>query len=80
MSVRHENSAMTSFPVIQTVEGISAKPAAQARADALPPVDGPTWASSGSELFMLFPFSFSVRVKEFLENCRKMIKIPDQFC
>jgi hypothetical protein len=80
MSVRHDNSAMTSFLVIQTVEGISAKPATQARADALPSVDGPTWASSGPELFMLFPFSFSVRIKEFLENYRKMIKIPDQFC
>jgi hypothetical protein len=62
MSVRHENSAMTSFSVIQIVRGISAKPAVQARAGALPPIDGPTWASSGPELFMLFPFSFSIRV------------------
>jgi hypothetical protein len=65
MSVRHENSAMTSFPVIQTVGGISAKPATQARADALPPVDGPTWASSGLELFMPFPFSFLSELKNF---------------
>jgi hypothetical protein len=49
---------MTSFPVIKTVRGISAKPAAQARADVLPPVDGPTWASSGPELFILFSFFF----------------------
>jgi hypothetical protein len=53
---------MTSFSVIQIVRGISAKPAVQARAGALPPIDGPTWASSGPELFMLFPFSFSIRV------------------
>jgi hypothetical protein len=56
---------MTSFPVIQTVGGISAKPATQARADALPPVDGPTWASSGLELFMPFPFSFLSELKNF---------------
>jgi hypothetical protein len=42
MSVRHENSAMTFLSVIQTVRDISAKPAAQAHADAFPPVDGPT--------------------------------------
>jgi hypothetical protein len=27
-----------------------------------------------------FPFSFSARIIEFLENCRKMLKIQDQFC
>jgi hypothetical protein len=56
---------MTSFSVIQTVRGISAKPAAQARADALPPVDGPTWASSGPELFIVFPFLFLPGLKNF---------------
>jgi hypothetical protein len=65
MSVRHENSAMTSFSVIQTVRGISAKPAAQARADALPPVDGLTWVSSGLELFIVFPFLFLSGLKNF---------------
>jgi hypothetical protein len=53
---------MTSFSVIQIMRGISAKPVAQARGGTLPPIDGPTWASSGPELFMLFPFSFFVRV------------------
>jgi hypothetical protein len=27
-----------------------------------------------------FSFSFSTRAKEILENCRKMLKIQDQFC
>jgi hypothetical protein len=27
-----------------------------------------------------FPFSFSSGLREFLENYRKMLKIPDQFC
>jgi hypothetical protein len=26
-----------------------------------------------------FPFSFSVRAKEIIENCRKILKIPNQF-
>jgi hypothetical protein len=56
---------MTSFLVIQTVRGISAKPAAQARADALPPVDGLTWVSSGLELFIVFPFLFLSGLKNF---------------
>jgi hypothetical protein len=53
---------MIFFSVIQIVRDISATPAAQAHTDVLPLVDGPTWASSGPELFMLFPFSFSLRV------------------
>jgi hypothetical protein len=35
---------------------------------ALQPVDGPTWASYGPELFIVFSFSFSTRAKEILEN------------
>jgi hypothetical protein len=27
-----------------------------------------------------FPFSFSIRIREFIENCTKMLKILDQFC
>jgi hypothetical protein len=33
----------------------------------------------GSNTVHTFSFSFSARAKEILENCRKMIKIPDQF-
>jgi hypothetical protein len=28
----------------------------------------------------VFPFSFSARIREFLGNCRKMIKMRDLFC
>jgi hypothetical protein len=28
----------------------------------------------------VFPFSFSARVREFIENCRKMLKMQDKFC
>jgi hypothetical protein len=28
----------------------------------------------------IFSFSFSSRLREFLENYRKLLKIPDQFC
>jgi hypothetical protein len=49
-------------------------------AGAFSPVDGPTWAGSGPALFLSFSFSFSTRAKEILENCRKMLKIQDQFC
>jgi hypothetical protein len=41
------------------------------------------WADFGqfrSRSVHAFSFFFSVSVKEFLENCRKMLKIPDQFC
>jgi hypothetical protein len=56
---------MTYFSVIQTVRGISAKPTSQARADALPPVDGLTCVSSGPELFIVFPFLFLPGLKNF---------------
>jgi hypothetical protein len=49
-------------------------------ARALSSSNGLTWASFGPELFISFLFSFSPRAKEILENCRKMIKIQDQFC
>jgi hypothetical protein len=41
------------------------------------------WADSGQiqpNPVASFPFSFSSRLREFLENYRKMLKIPDQFC
>jgi hypothetical protein len=53
------------------VKGISAKPTARARARALLPVDGPTWASSGPELFMLFPFLFLSGFQNFLKIAEK---------
>jgi hypothetical protein len=41
------------------------------------------WADSGQiqpNPVASFLFSFSSRLREFLENYRKMLKIPDQFC
>jgi hypothetical protein len=53
---------MTPLQVIQNLEGLFVKSISRARARALPPEDGPTWASSGPKLFMSFSFSFSVRI------------------
>jgi hypothetical protein len=80
MSVTLLNSAHDSSLVIQTDGGVSAKLVARARSGAFSPVDRPTWAGSGPALFLSFSFSFSSRAKEILENCRKMLKIQDQFC
>jgi hypothetical protein len=39
------------------------------------------WAGSGLIQPNTFDsFSFSSRIREFIENCRKMLKISDQFC
>jgi hypothetical protein len=39
------------------------------------------WADSGQiRPRTIAPFSFSSGLKEFLENYRKMLKTPDQFC
>ena len=52
-----------------------------ARAGAFSAVNGPSWADfSPAALFMAFPFSFSTRTKTISENCRKMVKMSNQFC
>jgi hypothetical protein len=38
------------------------------------------WAEFGPGLFILLVFSFSARAKTILENYRKMVKMPNQFC
>jgi hypothetical protein len=41
------------------------------------------WAGSGQIQPITvgsFPFSFSARIREFLENCKNMLKMQDQFC
>jgi hypothetical protein len=40
---------------------------------------GPTWARFGPTLFKTFSFSFSTKVKTILENCRKILKMSNQF-
>jgi hypothetical protein len=79
MSERRMNSVMTSFRVFQIVGVLCAKPLARARA----PVCSPRWWA-GSGWFKpitvhAFAFSFSTRLRKFIENSRKMIKIWDQF-
>jgi hypothetical protein len=56
---------VTPLPVIQNVGGLFAKSIPRARARALLPVDGPAWASSGPELFIVFPFLFLPGLKNF---------------
>jgi hypothetical protein len=70
-----------SLRIIQVSGGLCANlPArARARAGALLSCSGLTWAGFGPILFMPFLFSFSTRAKEILENCRKILKIPNQF-
>jgi hypothetical protein len=80
MEATETNSAQDSSLVIQTPEGLSAKPSrgrvhagafAYSRADL-----GQFWPNT----IHTFPFSFSARIKELLENCRKILKMQDQFC
>jgi hypothetical protein len=78
MSLTQLNSAQDSSLDIQTSGELCANPPARARTGALSPPRGPTWANSGLALFV--SFSFSTRAKEILENYRKMLKIPNQFC
>jgi hypothetical protein len=38
------------------------------------------WAEFSPTLFIAFPFLFLPRIRKFIENCRKMLKIQDQLC
>jgi hypothetical protein len=80
MSVTQSNSAQDSSLVIQTPEGFGAK---QSRGRAHAGAFACLRAGLGQfrpSTIHVFPFSFSSRVREFLENCSKMLKIEDQFC
>jgi hypothetical protein len=79
MSATETNSAQDSSLVIQTPEGLSAKLTrgrAHAGAFAYSRADLGQFRPSTIHVFL---FSFSSRVREFIENCRKMVKIQDQF-
>jgi hypothetical protein len=74
MLVKHRNSATTSFRVAQIDRDLYAKSPAWARAWARFPR---SWAGSGwfePVTIHSFPFSFSARLRKFIENSRKMIK------
>jgi hypothetical protein len=75
MSVKHRNSAATSFWIVQIDRDRCAKPPARARFPR-------SWAGSGwfePVTIHSFPFSFSTRLRKFIENYRKMLKSWDQF-
>jgi hypothetical protein len=75
MSVKHRNSVATSFRVIQIDRDLCAKSPARAHFPR-------SWAGSGwFELVTIhsFPFSFSARLRKFIESSRKMVKSWDQF-
>jgi hypothetical protein len=74
MSVKRRNSVATPFQVIQIAKVFYTKLTTQARARACSPFWRPTWAELSPTLFISFSFSFSARIREFIENCRKMLK------
>jgi hypothetical protein len=71
MSVKHRNSAVTPFQVVQIGRDLCAKTTTQARARAR---FAWTWAGSGwfePIIVPPFSFSFSARLREFIGNYRK---------
>jgi hypothetical protein len=79
MLVTQRNSAMASLRGFHITRVLCVNLIPRARAGALSPVRGPTWASFSPLLFTFFPFSCSARLSKFIQNYRKMIKIWDQF-
>jgi hypothetical protein len=79
MSATEVNSAQDSSLVIQKSNGPGAKstPRAWARARADSPLLQTGWAEFSPTIFIFFPFSFSTKIREFLENYRKMLKMQD---
>jgi hypothetical protein len=78
MSVTQRNSAKATLRAFQMARVLCANLATQARAWARLPVQGPTWAGFSPLLFIFSLFFFS-RLREIIENSRKMLKIQDQF-
>jgi hypothetical protein len=69
--------ARDSSPVIWVSKGLFAKSTPRERARVGSPLLQAGWAEFSPRLFIVFPFSFCARIKRFLENCRKMLKIQD---
>jgi hypothetical protein len=80
MSVRQNNSVADSFGLFKRL-GSSVQSRHRGRGSARGfPLLQAGWAEFSPTLFIVFIILFSARVREFLENCRKMLKIQDQFC
>jgi hypothetical protein len=75
LSVTQRNSDANSLRVFQIIKVFCANMKPRARAGALSPVHGSTWASFNPLLFMLSLFLLSTRLRKSIENYRKMIKI-----
>jgi hypothetical protein len=71
--VRQTNSALGYLLLIQKVEVVCVKPPTRARR--ISPRRGLYWASFSRELFTVFSFFFSTKLRKSIENSRKMLKI-----
>jgi hypothetical protein len=75
MSTTETNSAQDSSLVIQTPEGLGANCLPRVRALPRFPCSRADLGQFRPSTIHAFPFSISSRIREFLENCKKMIKI-----
>jgi hypothetical protein len=74
-SVRQTNSTLGYLLLIQKAEVFCVKPPTRARARRVSPGRGLYWASFSPELFTVFSFFFSTKLRKSIENSRKMLKI-----
>jgi hypothetical protein len=75
-SVKQTNSTLGYFLLIHKAEVFCVKPPTRARArSVLPRRRGLYWASFSQELFTVFFFFFSAKLRKSIENFRKMLKI-----
>ena len=79
MSVKHRNSAVTPFQVVQISRELCAKTPTRARAGAFH-LDVGRFGLVSAITVHHFPFSFSTRLRKFIGNSKKIIKSWDQFC
>jgi hypothetical protein len=75
MLVTHGNSARGSSLVIQTPGDLGANYLPRVRALPRFPCSRADLGQFRPSTIHAFPFSISSRIREFLENCKKMIKI-----
>jgi hypothetical protein len=79
MSATHSNSAANLVLVIQNPKGLSVKPPARARTRAHFCAGLGHLGQNRPSTIEVFPFSFSIQLYKYVENYRKMVKMPNQF-